>query len=309
MDKRTPLVKLHFVFMAALFVLMGCVENKTTLEEELSDLKKRAYDINYQFVNEASIVSLLAKKLIAKPQTKTIVYHSPESISENYGFETTEPTGSGIRLPVFIDTVLKRNKSEFIFASRLVFGLGSEYYFYPKMNTKFLNLEESDFDYDRQIESDSLNSFVNPWRLTPVYHPLDESIVIRYIEYADAEKNIFAAAHFSIKKVFDTFLKSAEGTFMLIDQEGHVIAMSDDAYYITGFRKPKHIYRTADELRNEDMQEFQTIYNSANESFRRNVFEIVKGGNKRSTFKHSGKEYTLISSSIKQIKWELIRIL
>lgn len=309
MGEKKILSSLCLVFILILSVLVGCNKNKSTFEKEKSDLKKRAYDINYQFVNEASIVSLLAKKIKLESNLKSNDFHSPLSLTNKYECISTGSSQYQKQMPFKADTVISRNEERLIFTSRLVFGLGSDYCIYPKMNTKFLNLEETDFDYDPQTETDSLDSFVNPWRLTPVFHPLDASPVIRYVEYVDQTSNTFVAAHFSLQKVFDSFLNPVDGTFMLIDRSGNIIAMSDDAFFITGLRKPKYIHKTAKELRVKDLAQMQTIYDSSNESFRRNIFEIIRGDKKRGAFIYSDKEYTVISSSIKQIKWQLIRIL
>lgn len=309
MIKMSSALALRILLFVTSFLLLSCGKRTGSLEKELSDLKKRAYDINYMFVNEAAIVSSLAKKMKVDHDVPTKSSISLRSSLQSFSVFHPSPEAKSAGLPAKIDSVIYNNNDRLKFISRIIFSTGSDYYIYPKMNTKFQNLEESDFDYTASVTSDSLNSFVNPWRLNPIIHPLEKSIVISYVEYVNESENVFVAAHFSIQKVFEAFLENAEGSFMLIDLDGNILAMSDDAYYITGYRKPKHFYSVIGRVQGSSMIEIPTIYNIANESFRRNVFEMIQEGKTRMSFRYSDEDYTLIMSSIKQLKWQLIRIL
>lgn len=123
--------------------LTSCDELQTTFEQERSDLKNRAYDINYTFVNEVKILSALAKKMEAgKHSRDRLNYLSNEDGSVFARVGNLNPkSDSRKHLPKEIDSVLLRHIGEAIFLSKVVIGSEGDYFIYPKMNREFLNRE------------------------------------------------------------------------------------------------------------------------------------------------------------------------
>lgn len=290
-------------------VLNSCGERESIPEKEMSDLKKIAYDINYQFVNEASTVSSFAKKMTSSNLESGVIINRTNNSSGLYSVMSFPESYKSVELPAKVDSSILKNRKDLKLATRLIFGCGSDYYIYPKMNTKFQNLEERDFHYPLSTSTDSLIQDLHPRWLPVSFDPLEKQWVVRYLHVADTARNIFAVAHFQIQKVFDEYLNSASGSFILVNDIGDILAMSDDAYFVTGYTKTQQLLFSGAQSKIGSMIALPTIYNSANESFRNRVFEMIQSDKKQTTFKYSGEEFTMIRSSIKQLKWQLIRIL
>ncbi len=299
------------ILTIVLYALNACSDIRNTYEKEKSDLKNQAYDINYRFVNEVKLLSTLTKKVEESNllNSNRFFTNVTEPILLSRVGSTNYDNHEHRQFSAGIDSLLLQKFQQTIFLSKVIISRGNDYFVYPKMNHEFLNREISRFGYflDRNVGDKNLSD--SYWQLTPVVNSFDAAPMVSYVKHLSNDSNSFVAGVFSCQEVFNNHIDVAGGTYMLIDEDGNVLAASDESYFITGLRKTLSGNFSVNSLRKSEIQLLPSIYKSTNESFRKSMFNILNDDKKTGVFRHSGREFTVLSSPIKQLKWHIIRIL